>query len=198
MPRSGGPYVYLKEAYGPLVAFLRGWAMFFVSETGAIAAVALVFAEYTQVSLSLSSGINLPHSAVVGIALSVIIFHTVINCFGVTFSGVVQIIISSSKILALGYIVVASFANNGAISNFYTPLLPQEFTFAHLLGIGAALRYAFFAFSGWEGATYVAEEVKNPRKNLPLSLLIGIVAVLVLYMSANAAYLYQLEHRLPH
>lgn len=191
MPRSGGPYVYLKEAYGPLIAFLRGWAMFFVSETGAIAAVALVFAEYTQASLAILSGIYLSHTVIVIIALLVIVFHTFINCFGVKLSGIVQIIISSSKIIALGYIIIACFAKNGTISNFYNPLLPEHVTFTHILGIGAALRYAFFAFSGWEGATYVAEEVKNPRRNLPLSLLIGIVCVLVLYMGANAAYLYQ-------
>ena len=191
MPRSGGPYIYLKEAYGPLIAFLRGWAMFFVSETGAIAAVALVFAEYAQASLAISSGIYLTHTVVVIIALLVIVFHTFINCFGVKLSGIVQIIISSSKVIALGYIIIACFAKNGNVSNFYTPLLPEHFTFTHILGIGAALRYAFFAFSGWEGATYVAEEVKNPRKNLPLSLLIGIVCVLILYMGANAAYLFQ-------
>ncbi len=191
MPRSGGPYVYLKEAYGPLIAFLRGWAMFFVSETGAIAAVALVFAEYTQASFVISSGIYLSHSVVVAVALLIIVFHTIINCFGVKLSGVVQIVISSSKVIALGYIIMACFAKNGNVANFYTPLLPEHFTFTHFLGIGAALRYAFFAFSGWEGATYVAEEVKNPRKNLPLSLLIGIVCVLILYMGANAAYLFQ-------
>jgi amino acid transporter len=191
MPRSGGPYIYLKEAYGALIAFLRGWAMFFVSETGAIAAVALVFAEYTQASLEISSGIYLSHAMVVIIALLIIVFHTIINCFGVKLSGVVQIIISSSKVIALGYIIIACFAKNGNVHNFYTPLLPEHFTFTHILGIGAALRYAFFAFSGWEGATYVAEEVKNPRKNLPMSLLIGIACVLILYMSANAAYLFQ-------
>ena len=192
MPRSGGPYISLKEAYGPLIAFLRGWAMFFVSETGAIAAVALVFAEYTRASLAISSGMYLSHAVVVIIALFVIIFHTFINCFGVKLSGIVQIIISSSKVIALGYIIIACFAKNGNVSNFYTPLLPEHFAFTHILGIGAALRYAFFAFSGWEGATYVAEEVKNPRKNLPLSLLIGIVCVLILYMGANAAYLFQI------
>lgn len=191
MPRSGGPYVYLKEAYGPLIAFLRGWAMFFVSETGAIAAVALVFAEYTVASITLVSGVVLSHAVVVMLALLVIVFHTFINCFGVKLSGVVQIIISSSKIVALGYIVVACFTNNGNIQNFYHPLVPESFTLAHILGIGAALRYAFFAFSGWEGATYVAEEVKNPRKNLPLSLLVGIACVLILYASTNAAYLFQ-------
>lgn len=191
MPRSGGPYIYLKEAYGPLIAFLRGWAMFFVSETGAIAAVALVFAEYAQASLAISSGIYLTHTVVVIIALLVIVFHTCINCFGVKLSGIVQIIVSSSKVIALGYIIIACFSKNGNVSNFYTPILPENITYTHILGIGASLRYAFFAFSGWEGATYVAEEVKNPRKNLPLSLLIGIMCVLILYMGANAAYLFQ-------
>lgn len=191
MPRSGGPYVYIKEAYGSLIAFLRGWAMFFVSETAAIAAVAIVFAEYASASLALSSDIHLSKSAVIIIAIGLIVFHTGINCFGVRLSGAVQIIISSSKIIALGYIIVACFATEGNVQNFYTPLLPEDFSFEHVLAMGAALRYVFFAFSGWEGATYVAEEVKNPRKNLPLSLFIGIACVLVLYISTNAAYLYQ-------
>ena len=72
------------------------------------------------------------------------------------------------------------------------PLFPEAFTGSTILAVGAALRYSFFAFSGWEGATYIAEEIKNPRRNLPLSLFIGIGGVMVLYLGANAAYLFQL------
>ena len=192
MPKSGGPYVYLKAAYNPVWAFLRGWAMFFVSETGAIAAVALVFAEYLNALLILATGSSLSHPAVVVIALATIWVLTAVNLFGVFLSGMVQNFFSSIKIAAVLGIIFISFSSRGAVSNFTTPLWPEEFSWATLLAVGAALRYSFFAFSGWEGATYVAEEVRNPRRNLPLSLLLGILGVLLLYLGANTAYLYQL------
>ncbi len=192
MPRSGGPYVYLRAAYSPMVAFLRGWAMFFVSETGAIAAVALVFAEYFNALWKIIAGAPLPHVYVVIIALSTIWILTTVNLFGVHLSGLVQNIFSSIKIVAVCGIIVISFGSGGSSSHFFTPFWPEEFNWATFLAIGAALRYSFFAFSGWEGATYIAEEVRNPRKNLPLSLFFGIAGVMFLYAGANMAYIYQL------
>jgi amino acid transporter len=192
MPKSGGPYVYLKVAYPPVWSFLRGWAMFFVSETGAIAAVALVFAEYLNALWKILYGEPLSNFTVVIIALFCIWVLTAINLFGVFLSGVVQNILSSVKVLAVGGIIGISFTSGGNISNFSTPFLPEEFSWSTVLAVGAALRYSFFAYSGWEGATYVAEEVRNPRRNLPLSLFFGIGGVILLYAGANAAYLYQL------
>lgn len=193
MPKSGGPYVYLKEAYGPLVAFLRGWAMFFVSETGAIAAVSLVFAEYLNALYAIINGEPFSQIYVLVIALSAIWALTAINLFGVFLSGMFQNIFSSIKIIAVSSIVVAGFASQkGSAGNFLNPLWPGDFSWGTLLAVGAAMRYSFFAFSGWEGATYVAEEVKNPRKNLPLSLFLGIAGVMVLYAGANGSYLYLL------
>ena len=197
MPRSGGPYVFLREAYGPLWTFLRGWAMFFVSETGAIAAVSLVFAEYSIELYMLSSGNQLDvittRATIVILSLLVIWIHTAINMRGVHLSGIVQVIVSSAKVIALGLVIAVCFTGGtGNWGNFTSPVWPEEFNWGTVLAVGAALRYAFFAYSGWEGATYVAEEVKNPRKNLPLSLIIGILGVLLLYAGANAAYLYQL------
>jgi APA family basic amino acid/polyamine antiporter len=192
MPRSGGPYVYLKTAYGPTAAFLRGWAMFFVSETGAIAAVALVFAEYLNEVWAACFSAPFGHVHEILIALGIIWVLTGINLFGVLLSGVFQNIFSLMKVAAIGIIIGISFTAGGSFSHFSSPFLPDTFTLGSIVAVGASLRLAFFAFSGWEGATYIAEEVKNPRKNLPLSLFLGIAGVLVLYLGTNAAYLYQL------
>jgi amino acid transporter len=192
MPKSGGPYVYLRAAYHPIWSFLRGWAMFFVSETGAIAAVALVFAEYSSALYFIFTGAHFPKVLVIVIALASIWFLTLVNLFGVFLSGIVQTVFSSIKILAVGAIIGIAFTAKGNMANFVTPLWPENFSWSTVLAVGAALRYSFFAFSGWEGATYIAEEVKNPRRNLPLSLLFGIVGVLFLYAGANSAYIYLL------
>ena len=192
MPKSGGPYAYLKAAYPPIWTFLRGWAMFFVSETGAIAAVALVFAEYGNAFYTVFAGHPYSHTAEILIAFSVIWILTLVNCFGVYLSGVLQNIFSIIKLIAIGAVISFGFAKVGSIEHFSTPFWPDEFNWSTMLAVGAAMRYGFFAYSGWEGATYVAEEVRNPRKNLPLSIIVGIIGVMFLYLAANTAYLYQL------
>ena len=198
IPKTGGPYVYIKEAYGEMWAFLRGWAMFFVSETAAIAAVALVFAEYLSALLSVTTGYSLTKPGVILFALGAIWALTAINMFGVFLSGLFQNLFSSMKIVAILAIILVCFGagglgTGGSFSHFTEPLWPETFSWHTVLAVGAALRYSFFAFSGWEGATYVAEEVKNPEKNLPLSLLLGIGGVMLLYAGANSAYIFQLS-----
>ncbi|MBL7013005.1 MAG: amino acid permease [Candidatus Marinimicrobia bacterium] len=195
LPKSGGPYVFLKEAYGPYIAFIRGWAMFFVSETASIVAVALVFTEYLNAIWELTAGtpFNLPITF--AISLFTIWTLTGINMFGVSMSGKVQVFFSMVKVGALGAIIgttLTSFST-GNIQNFVNPLWPESFGWETILAVGAALRYSFFAFSGWEGATYMAEEVKNPQKTLPLSLFLGIGGVMLLYIGTNLGYLFQLD-----
>jgi amino acid transporter len=192
MPKSGGPYVYLKEAYHPIWAFLRGWAMFFVSETAAISAVALVFSEYLSALMGLIFNTVIPKYMVIIIALAAIWVLTAINCFGIHLSGIVQNVFSFLKIIAIGSIIGVSFVSGGRVSHFTDSFWPASFGWETLFAFGAALRYSFFAFSGWEGASYLADEVKNPDRNLPLSMLLGICGVLLLYFGANAAYIYQL------
>jgi amino acid transporter len=193
IPRSGGPYTYLKAAFPPWWAFLRGWAMFFVSETAAIVAVALVFSDYTNALWQASTGSSLPQEFQVAMSLGIIWLHTGTNLFGVGFSGILQDVFSFAKIAALLVIVISSFSTGIHSENFTNQFWPQGDFMTSLVGVFAALRYAFFAYSGWEGATYVAEEVKNPRRNLPLSLFSGIGAVLILYLLVNTAYLNQLS-----
>ena len=195
LPKSGGPYVFLKEAYGPYIAFIRGWAMFFVSETASIVAVALVFTEYLNAIWELTAGtpFNLP--VTFAISLFTIWTLTGINMFGVSMSGKFQVFFSMVKVGALGAIIgmtLTSFST-GNIQNFVNPLWPESFGWETILAVGAALRYSFFAFSGWEGATYMAEEVKNPQKTLPLSLFLGIGGVMLLYIGTNLGYLFQLD-----
>ncbi len=194
MPKSGGPYAYLKAAYPPVWTFLRGWAMFFVSETASIAAVALVFAEYGNALYALlNNGQHYSHVTEILIALGVIWLMTAINCFGVLLSGVVQNIFGLLKLLALGAIISMGFSKAGHVANFTTSFWPDKFDWSTMLAMGAALRYGFFAYSGWEGPTYIAEEIRNPRRNLPLAMLLGIFGVMLLYLAANTAYIYQLS-----
>jgi APA family basic amino acid/polyamine antiporter len=192
MPKSGGPYAYLKAAYPPVWTFLRGWAMFFVSETGAIAAVALVFAQYGNSFFEIFTGFTYSRSIEVIIALAVIWLLTSVNCFGVFLSGVLQNIFGFFKLIAVGAVISIGFAKLGNLQHFSTPFLPEQFNWSTMLAVGVAMRYGFFAYSGWEGATYVAEEVRNPRRNLPLSIILGISGVMLLYLATNTAYIYQL------
>ena len=129
LPKSGGPYVFLKEAYGPFIAFIRGWAMFFVSETASIVAVALVFTEYLNAIWTISTGDPFNLLTTFVISLITIWLLTMINMYGVNFSGKVQVFFSSLKIAALGAIIgmtLTSFST-GNVGNFTNPLWPEEF-----------------------------------------------------------------------
>jgi len=195
LPRSGGPYAYLHAAYGPTWAFLRGWAMFAVSETAAIAAVALVCAEYTNSLWTLAAGRSLGRPIEVVLALAVIWSLTAVNCRGVGAGGRLQNGITALKLVAIAVVVAAGFGRAGQAGGLGGggAWWPERLDWGGVLAIGAALRYAFFAYSGWEGATYVAEEVREPSRNLPRSMLVGIAAVMALYLATNAAYLNQLS-----
>ena len=163
LPKSGGPYVFLKEAYGPYIAFIRGWAMFFVSETASIVAVALVFTEYVNAIWEITSGTPFNLLVTFTIALITIWVLTSINLFGVSLSGKFQVILGLTKIVTVGAIIgmtLTSFST-GNSQNFVSPLWPETFGWHTVLAVGAALRYSFFAFSGWEGSTYMAEEIKH-------------------------------------
>ncbi len=194
MPLSGGPYEFLKQAYPPLWTFLRGWAMFFVSETASIVAVSLVFAEYAALLLEGVFHFRITGSGTSLIAFALIWVHTLSNMFGVRLSGWIQDFLGIIKLLALFAIILAAFAlPGGSVAHFHTSLFPHGDWYHSILSIFVALRYGFFAYSGWEGATYVAEEVKKPEKNLPLSLFLGISTVTILYLAVNSAYLYRVS-----
>ena len=166
--------------------------MFFVSETGAIAVVALVFAEYANAAYEILTGARYSDAVEILLALAVIWMLTTVNLFGVYVSGVVQNFFSLLKLVAIFAVLSVGFAKAGDASNFTAPFWPDHVGWSTMLAFGTAMRYGFFAYSGWEGATYVAEEVREPRKNLPRSILLGITGVMLLYLAANTAYLYHL------
>ncbi|MFN3604881.1 MAG: APC family permease [Leptonema sp. (in: bacteria)] len=190
-PKSGGPYEFLKRAYHPVIPFLRGWAMFFVSETASIVIVSIVFSEYLIKILLIVFSFESFYLLEMFITLSLIWFFTIFNSIGLKFSGWFQNILSLLKIFSLFYVIFVCISTNPKwifYSNTKEPLSLISF----LTVIGYSLRYALFTYSGWEGATYVAEEVRDPKKNLPLSLFLGIGIVIVLYLLTNLSYFFQL------
>ena len=143
IPKSGGPYVFLKEAYGPYIAFLRGWAMFFVSETASIVAVSLVFTEFINAIFQIITGNPFGIFPTFLLSLFTIWLLTIINLFGVSLSGKFQVVFGVTKIAAVGAIIGITLTgfSTGNVSNFTNPFWPENFGWPTILAIGAALRY---------------------------------------------------------
>ena len=212
MPHTGGQYVYLERAYGPFVAFLYGWALFAVIQTGSIAALSYVFAEYTtqiaplpEASESLARiTFHLPligdiapfkELGVKGLAALVIVALTAVNYLGVRFGGLVQNIFSVAKMAAMLGLVMLVLLTPGA-GQFTN--LTTESTVIHPTGLAfwaaivAALQGAFWAYDGWHKITYIGDELKSPQRDLPRSLILGILLVTGLYLLLSAIYSYVL------
>ncbi len=180
-PRAGGGYVYLRETFGPLPAFLYGWTLVLVIATGAIAAVAVTFADYTLALVGLPSTYSVP------LAVAAILFHTAINYIGVRPAAITQNIFTMLKLVALAIlIVVGVFA--------VTPTVPYRalpsLTVASPVGaIGAALVPILFTYGGWQQTNFIAEEIVEPERNLPRALVYGVAIVVTVYLLTNVAYL---------
>jgi APA family basic amino acid/polyamine antiporter len=178
-PRAGGQYVYLRDAFHPLVGFLYGWALLVSIESGAIAAVALTFAEYV---LRLTGG---PGIAARVLAVATILLLSIVNVAGVKPGSRVLNVFVVLKVAALAVLIGAGLvlpASSGWMSSG-----PETMTGATALG--AALIPVLFAYGGWQNANYVAEEVERPERTLPLSLLAGTSLVVAVYVLVNVAYL---------
>jgi len=177
-PRAGGGYVYLREAFGALPAFLYGWTLVLVIATGAIAAVAVTFADYTLALL------GLPHRFSVPLAVAAILFHTAINYIGVRPAAITQNIFTVLKLAALAILIGAGLT----LTVPYRPL--PSLTVASPVGaIGSALVPILFTYGGWQQTNFIAEEIIEPERNLPRALVIGVTIVVAVYMLTNLAYL---------
>ena len=210
IPETGGQYVYFERMYGPFFAFLYGWAVFAVIQTGSIAAVAYVFAEYSTQFVTLPEfspelagwtihikyvGDVTPFKGigVKGLAAIVIILLTVVNYIGVRFGVIVQNIFTIAKVGAMVLLMLGAFLlpTGGSVTNLTTPstvITPSGM--AMVLAIAAAMGGAFWAYDGWNKITYVAGEVKNPQRNIPFAMLWGMLAVTAIYVLMNVAYAY--------
>ena len=178
LPDVGGQYAYLREAYHPRIAFLNGWALLLVTQTGGMAAVAVTFARYF---LELTH-LPLSDSIVASSALAVL---TVVNCFGVRAGSTMQNILMLMKILAIALLVIAGVAVSHIAGLPLLPIADQPASFNLFTAIGASMIPVLFAYGGWQTACFVAGEVRNPEKNLPRGLLFGVAGVVVLYLAVN-------------
>ena len=227
MPRAGGQYLYLREAYSPLWGFLYGWTLFLVIQTGTIAAVAVAFSRYLGVlvpSISPTAWIippvNLTSSYAISlstqqlVALLIIAFLTFVNTRGLQIGKIIQNVFTSAKTLSLVALILIGFSiglNADVIrsnfSNLWTPhgvspikpyfssiptVLATDGAFGIFIAFCVAQVGSLFSSDAWNNVTFIAGEVKNPRRNLPLALAAGTGLVTALYILANVAYVFML------
>ena len=184
-PQAGGVYVYLREAYGPLIAFLFGWTLFLVIDSGAIAALSMAFSsKYLPYFIPLSPvGIKV-------VALVFVAFLVAVNYVGVRYGALLQnglMFIKFGAILAVTGAVL--FFAQGDSAHFSSPAIPAVST-GLMAAFGLAMVRTLWAYKGWEVTTYSAGELRNPTRDLPLGLLAGMAVVIALYLGTNLAYLY--------
>src|SRR5215831_3713218 len=178
---SGGQYVYIREAMHPLIAFVYGWSLLFVIQTGGMAAVALIFANHLFELLGVHGGEF--SAALLGCAALVLL--TIINCIGVRAGSVTQNIFMILKLAAITVLVVLGLLLASPAGNSTAPVAHATTTWQALVAFGAALIPTQFAYGGWQTACFVAGEVREPRKNLPRGLLLGVLGVIIVYLSVN-------------
>jgi APA family basic amino acid/polyamine antiporter len=179
-PETGGQYAYLRDAYHPSVAFLYGWALLLVIQSGGMAAVAVTFARYTR---ELSGG-SWPDSLVASVTLIVL---TIINVLGVRSGSNTQSVLMILKLVAISMLVVVGLTTKGAAGgDTGAPLKDDVWAFA------AAMTPVMFAYGGWQTASFMSAELKRPRRDLAIGLLAGVVGVITVYILVNAAMLHVL------
>jgi len=180
-PHAGGEYVYLRDAFGPLAAFLSGWTSFIAGFSGAIAASAVALAEYVARFVPAADRYRSL------VAIAAIVALTLIHVRGLGPGRVVQNLLAGLKVTAIVLIIALGFTlGHGDAANLTAG--GSVATVPWLL----ALVPVMFSYSGWNAAAYVAEEVRNPGRNVPLALGLGTLAVVVLYLALNALYVYAL------
>lgn len=203
MPEAGGEYVYLREAYGPLWAFIYGWTQMWIAKSGSIATLATGFFYYlanfypqlegTLFVVPLPLGANgSPLEIRYGqlLAMAVILLLAFINYFGVRFGGGVQVAVTIIKVALIGAVIaigLTASVGSGANFNTATPAV------GGIAGFFAALVAALWAYDGWNNVAMVSSEIKDPQRNLPRALILGTLGVVFIYLLANVAYFYVLS-----
>jgi APA family basic amino acid/polyamine antiporter len=216
MPQAGGMYVYLREAYSPLWGFLYGWTLFTVIQTGTIAAVSVAFARFSAVlwpavgesryivePIAIGSRYAVSLSTAQAVAIGVIVLLTWTNSRGLEYGKIVQNLFTSAKTLALGALIVVgltiawnrdavavNFNDFWRIGSFDASLgVAAGSVFGLIVAISVAQSGSLFSADSWHDITFIAGEVRNPRRNVPLSMALGCSAVIALYLLTNVAYM---------
>jgi APA family basic amino acid/polyamine antiporter len=186
LPQAGGQYIYLREAYGPLVSFLCGWSFILAAQTGGISVLAVGFARYMGEFIPLSTW-----GEKIAAAASIALF-TAINYRGVEKGGAVQSILTGLKVGAIAVLIFLGYALvHGSPATQGSVPRPQGTAF--LSSFGVALVAAFWAYEGWNTCTFAAGEVKQPERTLPLALTFGTGTVILIYLGLNLVYYHVLE-----
>ena len=187
-PQAGGMYVYLREAYGKPLAFLFGWTLFLVIDSGAIATLSMAFA--SKYLPQFTGPLSL--LATRSIAASLIAALIAVNCLGTRWGARLQNVLMFIKFAAILAVSVGILAiAKGNPAGFTSPASPAM-SAALIGGFGLALQRALWAYKGWEAVSFSAGEIQQPERNLPLGLLAGSLLIIALYLAANLAYLYVL------
>lgn len=218
MPQAGGQFVYIKKAFGDLTAFVYGWTVFLVIQTGVIAAVAVAFAKFTGVFIPFFEEgnvmfhiLNLKITSAQLLAIFIIALLTFVNTRGIENGKAIQRIFTSAKLIALFALIIVGiyfgfhkgiFANNMAHAWDAKQLVPIYnsteiigYDFLPLSGmtlataLGLAMIGSLFSSDAWNNVTFIAGEVENPKRNIPLGLFFGVSIVTLIYILANVAYL---------
>src|SRR5215467_5738889 len=207
-PKAGGQYVYLKEAYNPLVAFLYGWSFFAVIQTGTIAAVGVAFSKFlaylvpsvSEDLVALNLGfVKVSPAQLVSIAL--IVFLTIINTRGIKSGKLIQTSLTTIKLLSLFSLIVfgllllrpgvwsANWTNAWSIHRLNPESGIENYTMIAALGaIAASMIGSVFSSDAWNNVTFIAAEIKNPKRNIGLSLFLGTLIVTIIYVTTNIMY----------
>ncbi len=199
LPRAGGNYVFLSEAYGRWAGFLYGWVEFWIIRCGTIAGLATIFSEAVHDILRQANGGSgdvLSFWARVSMTATIIGVLAVINMRGTRWAGGLQVVITAVKVTSLILIALLPFIVIALVNEprarpttaYITPAWPGDWLGVNWGAFGAALVGIFFAYHGWMNVAPVAEEIKNPSRNLPLAFIAGVFTVIVLYVGANLAY----------
>ena len=208
IPETGGQYVYFERMYGPFSAFLYGWAALVVFQTGSIAALGYVFAEYSTHFVSLPGlspetaawTFHLPFIGDIApfkefgvkcLAAAVVVVLTVINYLGVRFGGVIQNVFTVAKLAGIAMLLIWAFlpGSGGSAASLVTdgPAVPKT-TMGLALAVAAALQGAFWAYDGWVKVSYIAGEVREPQRIVPRATVVGMLIVTGVYLALNVAY----------
>jgi APA family basic amino acid/polyamine antiporter len=188
LPKAGGIYVYIREAYGRKVAFLAGWNEFLFAKPASIGALSIAFTG----SLGLSMGWQLSGFQQAMLATIVIVLLSWVNIMGVLWGGRLQLAVTVVKALFLGlvaaipFILIPFVEQSIQVSNYVTSIEPRQITLSAQVGV--VLLAVMWAYNGWNGVVPLAEEIKSPQRNLPIALFAGIGILIALYLAANFAY----------
>ena len=186
MPRAGGQYVYLSEAYGPVWGYLYGWSAIAVINTASIAAVGVAFSEYLRFFFPITD------ISIKGIAVATIVLLTIINILDVKSGARFQNLFTISKLAAIFGIIILGLVMEGGSNQNLSPFFSDQ-SFTELVGpLGLAMVSVLWTFDGWIFITYVAGEVKNPGRNIPLSLIFCMLIVVTIYLLLNYVLIYTL------